>query len=141
MNYVLDTNVVSEALKDVPDRICAGWLEEHIDECFLTAVTLAELNYGADRLPEGKRKQDFRRKINFLWEDFSDQILDFDAVAAGEFGRYVAEFEATRGLQAVENADVRDFQIAAIARAHGCTVASRNLKHFANVTCINPFTL
>src|SRR5215208_262919 len=109
MNYVLDTNVVSEALKDVPDQICVAWVEEHIEECFLTAVTLAELNYGADRLPEGKRKQEFRRKINFLWEDFSEQILDFDAVAAGEFGRYVAEVEAARGLHAVKIADVRDF--------------------------------
>jgi toxin FitB len=140
MNYVLDTNVLSEANKAVPDPNCSAWLDEHAEDCFVTTITLAELQFGVERLPDGKRKREFRRKIDFLWEDFGERILDFDSAAAAEFGRYVAEFEAARGVQAVENGDVRDFQIAAIARAHGCGVATRNVRHFVNVTCVNPFS-
>ena len=139
MNYVLDTNVVSEALKRAPDPICAAWLEEHIEQCLVTTITLAELHYGIERLPEGKRKREFRRKLEFLWEDFGERILDFDSAAAAEFGRYVTEFESAKGLAAVENGDVRDFQIAAIARTHGYTIVSRNLRHSAAVRCVNPF--
>lgn len=139
MNYVLDTNVISEAIKNVPDRVCQAWLDKHIDNCLITTITLAELQYGVERLPEGKRKREFRRKIDFLWEDFGERILEFDSAAAAEFGRYVAEFEAAKGLAAVEAGDVRDFQIAAIARVHGCAVASRNLRHFSAVRCVNPF--
>ena len=139
MNYVLDTNVVSEAVKSHPDRNCEAWLEENIETCLITTITFAELQYGVERLPEGKRKRELHRKLDFVWEDFGERILEFDANAAAEFGQYVAEFEAAKGLHAVESADVRDFQIAAIARAHGCAVASRNIRHFAGVRCVNPF--
>ena len=139
MNYILDTNVVSEATKVVADANCMAWLDEHAEDCFITSITLGELQHGVERLPEGKRKREFRRKIDFLWEDFRERILDFDSMAAAEFGRYLAEVETARGLQAVENGDVRDFQIGAIARAHGCAVASRNVRHFVGVTCVDPF--
>ena len=139
MNYVLDTNVVSEAIKDLPDRNCQAWLDERSADCLVTTITLAELQYGVERLPDGKRKREFRRKLDFLWEDFGERILDFDLAAAAEFGRYVAEFESTKGLDAAERGDMRDFQIAAIARAHGCIVVSRNARHFSNVQCIDPF--
>jgi hypothetical protein len=139
MNYVLDTNVVSETLKVRVDAICDAWLERNIDRCCITTISLAELRYGMERLPEGKRKRDLDRKLDFIWQDFGDRILDFDSAAASEFGRYVAEFESMRGQQAVAIADVRDFQIAAIARAQGWTVATRNIKHFSGVRCVNPF--
>lgn len=140
MTYVLDTNVLSETTKAVPDPNCSAWLDVHAEDCFVTTITLAELQYGVERLPEGKRKREFRRQIDFLWEDFSERILDFDSVAAAEFGRYVAEFEAAKGLQAVESGDPRDFQIAAIARVHGFAVVSRNIRHFTGVQCVNPFS-
>jgi toxin FitB len=139
MNYVLDTNVISEAIKNVPDEVCEAWFEQHAEECFVTTITLGELQYGVERLPEGKRKRELRRKLDFLWNDFGERILEFDSGAAAEFGRYVAELESARGLTAVEGGDVRDFQIAAIARVHGCTVSTRNVRHFGGVRCVNPF--
>jgi hypothetical protein len=139
MTYVLDTNVVSEAIKSAPDPICEGWLEANIDACLITTITLAELQYGVERMADGKRKRELRRKLDFVWEDFGERILDFDSSAAAEYGRYVAEFETAKGLRAVETGDVRDFQIAAIARVHACTVVSRNIRHFAGVRCVNPF--
>lgn len=139
MNFVLDTNVVSEAIKVLPDRTCMEWLEAHVEECLITTVTLGELQYGVERLAEGKRRRELGRKLEFLWEDFGERILDFDSAAAAEFGRYVAEVESTKGMQAVESGDVRDFMIGAIARAHGLVVATRNLRHFACVRTVNPF--
>lgn len=139
MNYVLDTNVISEAIKHVPDPVCEGWLEDHAEDCFVTTVTLGELQYGVERLAEGKRQRELRRKLDFIWEDFSERILEFDSAAASEFGRHVAEVESSRGLTGVERGDVRDFQIAAIARVHGCVMVTRNVRHFAGVRCVNPF--
>jgi predicted nucleic acid-binding protein len=139
MRYVLDTNVVSEAFKTAPNRACVEWMHAHSSECCITTITFAELRYGIERLAEGKRRRDLERKVDFIREDFSEWILDFDEAAAAEFGRYVAEFEEVNGLAAVEAADVRDLQIAAIARANGWTVATRNVRDFAFVETVNPF--
>jgi predicted nucleic acid-binding protein len=140
MKYVLDTNVVSEALKPMPHPACVEWLQAHAAECCITTITLAELRYGIERLPEGKKRRELEKKVGFIRQDFGEWILDFDEAAAAEFGRYAAEFEAARGADAVESADPRDLQIAAIARASGWTVATRNEKDFAFVDRVNPFT-
>ncbi len=139
MRYVLDTNIVSETSRPRPDALCLAWLSRHAADCCLTTITLAEMRYGVERLPEGKRRRELARKYEFIRQDFRDWILDFDEAAASEFGRYVAELEAARGAQAVEAADIRDLQIAAIARAQGWTVATRNTAHFPFVETVNPF--
>src|SRR5260221_4217785 len=139
MRYVLDTNVVSEASNPQPDAQCVAWLRAHAADCCLTAITLAEMSFGVERLPGGKRRRELARKYDFIRQDFQDWILAFDEAAAGEFGRYVAEYEATRGSKGVEEADLRDLQIAAIARNLGWTVATRNIRHFPFVETVNPF--
>ena len=139
MRYVLDSNIVSELAKPKPDARCLAWLTAHASDCCLTTITLAEILYGIERLPDGKRKRALARKYDFLRQDFGDWILDFDENAASEFGRYVAEYEAARGAQGVETADVRDLQIAAIARSRGWTIATRNTSDFPFLETINPF--
>src|SRR5438105_333658 len=119
MRYVLDTNIVSEISKGEPDARCLGWLHYHADDCCLTTITLAEMRFGVERLPEGKRQRELARKYDFLRQDFEEWILYFDEAAATEFGRYAAEFEAERGAKGLEDADVRDLQIAAITRSQG----------------------
>jgi len=139
MRYVLDTNIVSELSKDEPNTQCVSWLRRHGTECCLTTITLAEMWFGLERLPEGKRRRVLARKFKFISQEFHDWILDFDQAAASEFGRYAAEYEAARGSQAIEKADLRDLQIAAIARSQGWTVATRNTRHFPFVDTVNPF--
>jgi predicted nucleic acid-binding protein len=139
MRYVLDTNVVSETTKPAPHPRCVAWLLEHAADCCVTTITLAEMRYGLERLPDGKKKRDLTRRYDFLRQKFGDWVLDFDESAATEFGRYVAEFETERGLQAVGEADLRDLQIAAIARSLGWTVATRNTSDFPLVETVNPF--
>jgi len=139
VKYIVDTNVVSETSKPTPHAGCVAWLLAHAHDCCITTVTLAEMRYGLERLPEGKKKRDLARRYDFLRQEFGDWVLDFDENAATEFGRYVAEYEADRGVGAVEGADLRYFQIAAIARSRGWTVATRNISDFPFVDTVNPF--
>ncbi len=140
MRYVLDTNIVSEITKPQPDAQCVAWLTRHATDCCLTTITLAEMRFGVERLPEGKRRRELSRKYDFFRQDFRDWILDFDEAAATEFGRYAAEYEAMRGSRGLQDADIRDLQIAAIARSEGWAVATHNSKHFPFIDTVDPFT-
>ena len=139
MRFLLDTNVVSETSKPLPDPKCVAWLEAHRGECALSAITLAELRYGLERMPEGKRKAAAERELRFLLEDYAGQFLDFDGAAAAEWGRYAAELEGTHGVDWWKQFDLRDTQIAAIAREYGLRVVTRNTKHFPFCQTENPF--
>ncbi len=139
MRYIVDTNVVSETTKPAPHAGCLAWLLANAQDCCVSTITLAEMRYGLERLSEGKKKRDLARRYDFLRRDFGDWVVDFNESAATEFGRYVAEYEAERGLRAVEEADLRDLQIAAIARSLGWTVATRNINDFPLVDTVNPF--
>ncbi len=139
MKYILDTNVVSEMSTPSPHEGCVAWLLAHSQDCCITTITLAEMRYGLERLPEGRKKRDLMRRYDFLRQKFGDWVLDFDENAATEFGRYAAEYETDRGLAALAEADLRDLQIAAIARSRGWTVATRNVRDFPLVDIVNPF--
>lgn len=139
MSYLLDTNTVSELTKPVPDERCVAWMEAHKSECALSAVTLGELRYGLERLPEGKKRNALTRAFDFLCEDYAERFHAFDGPAAVEWGRYVAELERDFGADWWKQFDYRDTQIAAIARENGLQVATRNAKHFPGVATVNPF--
>ena len=139
MNFLLDTNVVSEVSKPKPDPKCVGWLRAHRGECILSVITVAELCYGVERLPEGKRKALAMKEFRFLLENYAGQFLDFDGPAASEWGRYAAELEAARGSDWWKHFDLRDTQIAATAREYGLTVVTRNISHFPFCRSENPF--
>ncbi len=70
-------------------------------------------------MPEGNRRRELERHYDFIQNNFREWIVTFDEAAAAEFGRYAAEYEAGRGIQGVEAADIRDLQIAFIARSQG----------------------
>lgn len=139
MNYLLDTNVVSELTKPAPDPKCLAWLQARAAACAISTVTLAELRYGLDRLTDGKRKAALERDFAFLMEDYTGRFFEFDGPAAAEWGRYAAELEAAAGVDWWKHYDFRDTQIAAIAREYGLKVVTRNAKHFPFVATENPF--
>ena len=140
MSFLLDTNIVSELTKPVPDPRCVAGMEAHQSDCSLSAVTLGELRYGLERLPEGKKRAALTRAFGFLCEDFAERFYPFDGPAAVEWGRYAAELEQAFGADWWRQFDYRDTQIAAIAREHGLQVVTRNEKHFPGVATVNPFT-
>lgn len=139
MSYLLDTNVVCETSKPAPDQKCIAWLLAHKGQCHLSAVTIAEIRYGIERLPAGKRKTAAEKQWAFLAADYSGRFFDFDGPAAVEWGRYVAELEVKFGSDWWKQFDLRDTQIAAIAREYGMTVATRNTKHFPLCPTEDPF--
>jgi predicted nucleic acid-binding protein len=139
MSWLLDTNVISELRKPSPDPNCEAWLGANTDNCFVSTITLAELRWGIERLPEGKRKSAMEKHFEFLMEDYRGRFCEFDGPTAFEWGRYAAELETAYGQDWWKHFDFRDTQIAAIARQYGLAVATRNGKHFPFCSCLDPF--
>jgi toxin FitB len=138
--WLLDTNIVSELSKDRPNAACVGWLRAHRGQCFVSSITVAELAFGIERLVEGRRKTELAREFAFFQADYEGRFFDFDGNAAQEWGRYAAELEAEYGADWWKHYDLRDTQIAAIAREYGLAIVTRNEKHFPFCEVANPFT-
>ncbi len=81
---LLDTNVISELMKPAPEAKVEAWLAARSPaDCFLSAITEAELRYGIEILPLGQRRQQFKVALDsMLAQDFAGRILDFDSAAA-----------------------------------------------------------
>lgn len=128
MNFLLDTNIVSEWVKPRPDPGVVDWLEQvDEDRVFISAVTLAELRYGIERMPVGARRRRLEHWLNAdLAERFEGRILPVDGVVADAWGRVVCRTEAGgRSMGAM------DGFIAATAETHDLTLVTRNSSDFA----------
>jgi len=134
---LLDTNVISEAMKPAPHPSVQAWLNHQAAETlFLSSVTLAELLYGIAALPDGKRKDMLAQAVEGLMELFRDRVLPFDTDAARHYaGLAVTAKTAGRGFP------TPDGYIGAIAASRGFIVASRDTAPFAaaGVSVINPW--
>ncbi len=84
MTVLLDTNVVSELMRQAPDPTVAAWAAGHrLENLFFSAVGEAELRYGAAILPTGQRRETLVSDIeNMLGEAFENRVLPFDSGAA-----------------------------------------------------------
>lgn len=134
---VLDTNVVSEAMKPEPNPAVRAWLNEQAAETlYLSSVTLAELLFGIAALPAGKRKDMLAHTLDGLLGLFRDRVLPFDIEAA----RHYAEL-AVKARAGGRGFPTPDGYIAAIAASRGFIVASRDTAPYeaASVTVINPW--
>ncbi len=135
---ILDTNVVSEPGKPQPSERVLRWFTQFSSELYVTAITQAEMHYGFLRLPAGKKRTALIEQARQIFTaDFAGRVLPFDSSAAEEFAAIAAEREKA-GLEV----KIFDSQIAAIARTHGASVATRDTKDFLHtgVTLINPWT-
>ena len=78
---VLDTNV-SEAMKPEPNPAVLAWLNDQAAETlYISSVTLAELLFGIQALPRGRRRDQLDGALNALLELFRDRVLSFDTEA------------------------------------------------------------
>lgn len=134
---VLDTNVVSEAMKPEPHPAVRAWLNDQAAETlYLSSVTLAELLFGIAALPAGKRKDVLAQTLDGLMALFRDRILPFDSDAAIRYADLaVTARNGGRGFP------TPDGYIAAIAASRGFIVASRDTAPYeaASVSVINPW--
>ncbi len=123
---LLDTNVVSEAMKPEPHPSVIAWLDaQSAETLFLSSITVAELLFGIGALPEGKRRDMLAERIDGLLNQFVGRVLNFDTSAARRYADLAVKARTNR-----KGFPTPDGYIAAIAAAHGFTVASRDASAF-----------
>lgn len=139
MNFLLDTNVVSEWVKLRPNPGVVAWLADaDEDHVFLSVITLAELRHGVERMAPGRR----RNRLDEWLRDqlplrFEERVLPIEGAIADAWGKIAARSEA-----AGRPISVMDAFIAATAEVHGLTLVTRNVLHFGPLlkAVINPWT-
>jgi hypothetical protein len=135
---VADTNVVSELMKVEPSPAVRAWALAHgHHELRITAITVAEILYGIERLPSGRRKDSLREAAVDMFSRFTEDVLPFDAAAAAVYPEIVDHRD--RLGTPISGYDA---QIAAICQANDARLATRNEKDFASVgvELINPWS-
>jgi len=137
---ILDTNIISEGFRSHPSSTVRRWLNaQRPDDLYLCAPVLAELRYGIERMPAGRRRRELDQLISNAEKDlFSDRLLPLDRESAYEFGRIVAK-RAAIGRPILP----MDALIAAIALANRMAIATRDIDGFTNlgIDLINPFEI
>jgi predicted nucleic acid-binding protein len=134
---VLDTNVVSELMRQSPDKKVAAWIDRQPPaSLWTTSITIFEMRFGLQTMPAGRR----RSALTTVFEGFLDQIqgriVVFDVAAADR----AAELAAARRKKG-RPGESRDTMIAGIIVAHRATLATRNTSYFEEISAIvNPWT-
>ena len=134
---VVDTNVASELMRPAPEARVVAWIQaQDSSELYTTSITVAEIAYGIERLPDGARKALLRATAVQVFFAFTEHVLPIDADTAALYGEIVSSRE--RGGAPI---DGFDGQIAAICRRHSATLATRNVKDFqqTGVDVVDPW--
>jgi predicted nucleic acid-binding protein len=136
---ILDTNVLSALMRTAPDAHVVTWLDRQpVESVWITSITVFEARLGLALLPQGRRRRALETAFaRLLEDDLENRVLDFDAAAATSAASLAADRQ-----RAGRSADMRDTQIAGIALARHGTLATRNVRHFAdlNVPVVDPWT-
>lgn len=122
-----------------PSDAVLAWISSRrrTDTIYITSITVAEILYGIEILASGKRRDKLSAQAEGMFaEDFTGHILSFDEPGARAFSQIAAERRAL-GKPIAE----MDAQIAAIARVHGATLATRNTSDFEDcgIRLMNPW--
>ncbi len=136
--YLLDTNIVSDALKPRPSAAIAEWvLGQDDDDLFIATLTVAEIWRGVLSMPVGRRRHELQTWFAGPQGPqalFRHRVLAFDERAAIEWGRIIAE-----GRNSGRPRSPLDMVIAATAAANDCVVVTANERHFEGaVEFVNP---
>jgi predicted nucleic acid-binding protein len=135
---ILDTNVLSELMKYQPNKLVLRWIGTYkATELFITALTQAEILYGLEILPQGKRKTALKQAAQSMFDlDFARRIIAFDSDAAQQFA-----IIATKRKKIGRPISQIDAQIAAIALSYKAILATRNVSDFeeCGIKIINPW--
>jgi predicted nucleic acid-binding protein len=126
VKYLLDTCVLSEFVKTVPEARVLTWINARAEsDLYVAAMSLAELQRGVARLPASRRKTDLGAWLEQLQAGFADRILPFTYETAGYWGEMCARVEAGGRTMAAF-----DSIIAATAAEHGLVLVTRNDRDF-----------
>ncbi len=135
---ILDTNVLSELMRPKPSASVLAWIAKQPEaELSTTSITEAEIFYGIEVLPKGKRREHLTMAAEAVFtEDFSGRVYGFDSAAARAFSK-IASSRRTSG-RPISHPDA---QIAAIAKTKRAKVATRDVKGFerCGVDVVDPW--
>jgi toxin FitB len=138
--YLLDTNVISEAMRPNPEVRVLSWLTETNPEIvFLSAIVKAELLFGIEILEPGRRRTSYANYVRDLFGRCpKSNLLDFRSGEAALFAT-IATRRRIIGRPMME----MDALIAATAAARGLTVVTRNVRDFEDcgVGLLDPWSL
>jgi|ERR1700733_4030592 predicted nucleic acid-binding protein len=135
---VLDTNVLSALMNEVPERRVIAWLDKQPrTSIWTTAVTVLEIRFGLQILPGGKRRVRLMRAFDQLLEKIENRVLSFDRSAAEVAGDLMA-WRRSKGRPV----DLRDTMIAGIVIAQHASMATRNVAHFndLSISVVDPWS-
>lgn len=137
---ILDTNVISEAMRSVPNPTVMAWISAHPGRSlFTTVINEAEILFGLATMEDGHRRKQLETAAQQLFtEDLDGRVLPFDQPAAHAYAHLAAE--RRRMGRPISHADA---QIAAIAQVNGAQLATRNVEDFShlNLDIIDPWNL
>jgi predicted nucleic acid-binding protein len=140
---LLDTNVVSEPLRPRPDGTVLAWLDAHFETCAISTVTILELEIGVQSLPAGRRRERLHGAVSLAIERFGSRILSFDEPAARAAASLFAL--ARSGGSPLHQVSIKlaDLQIAGIAAANECSLATRDVADFhgLGIDLIDPWSV
>jgi len=124
---ILDTGILAEAIKASPDPKVGAWLgTQPRDDLYTTSIAQADILYGVESLPPGKRRADLLAAVVEIFAFFDKRVLAFDADAARAHPQIVLNRKMMG--QKIEPANA---MVAAITRSRGATLATRNTAEFA----------
>jgi predicted nucleic acid-binding protein len=135
--YLLDTNVISEIMTTEPNQGIIDFLAQ-IKESYLSVITLHELHYGLQLLPEGQRRNTIASKLQNLLTHYNDYIIPINQAIALQAA--VLRADAKQQGRIVHLADAL---IASTAKVNNWIVATRNTNDFidSGVDLVNPWTI
>ena len=128
---VLDTNVLSALMQSKPDPMVVSWLDEQpAESIWITCITLFEARFGLALLPDGKRRRLLETRFSqLLEEDLEGRVLLFDPPSAERAAELAARRQRSGRI-----VDMRDTFVAGIVLARKATLATRNTRHFTDLS-------
>jgi len=136
---ILDTNVLSALMRQVPDQSVMDWLDRQPrTSVWTTSVTVFEVRFGLQILAVGRRRTLLIEGFEELLARMGQRVATFDAAAAGQ----ASDLMAVRHRKG-RPGDLRDTMIAGITIAQHATLATRNTVHFedTSIPLVNPWTI
>lgn len=124
-------------MRPEPEEQLLRWLNRQpVRSLWTTSVTVFEIEFGLQRMPDGRRRRGLLKAFHeFVEDELESRVIPFDTVAARQAGALAARLES--GGRRLE---IRDLQISGIALAHAARVATRNVRHFDQACeVVNPW--
>ena len=137
MPYLLDTNVLSESAKAIPDPAVVEWLADHDAELHVSVLSLGEMLKGIDLMDQGKRRREIEQWYQRIERWAVNRLLAVDSGTMAKWGEFYAKHQLSG-----RKLGLMDSLLGATALQHGLILVTRNTADFPeDVAVLNPWNL